>query len=90
MLFRSLIGMRLLQGIFAAVPLTNGGAIVADMVRQEERGFAMAMLTLGVLMGPVIGPVTGGFLAAAKGWRWVFWIIAIVVRPAFPPFNPRH
>jgi multidrug resistance protein len=74
-----LIGMRLLQGIFAAVPLTNGGAIVADMVRQEERGFAMAMLTLGVLMGPVIGPVTGGFLAAAKGWRWVFWLISIVV-----------
>jgi multidrug resistance protein len=74
-----LIGMRLLQGIFAAVPLTNGGAIVADMVRQEKRGFAMAMLTLGVLMGPVIGPVTGGFLAAAKGWRWVFWLISIVV-----------
>lgn len=74
-----LIGMRLLQGIFAAVPLTNGGAIVADMVKQEQRGFAMAMLTLGVLMGPVIGPVTGGFLAAAKGWRWVFWLIAIVM-----------
>jgi len=32
----------------------------------------MAMLTLGVLMGLVVGPVTGGFLAAAKGWRWVF------------------
>jgi hypothetical protein len=30
-----LIGMRLLQGIFAAVPLTNGGAIVADMIKQE-------------------------------------------------------
>lgn len=68
-----LIGMRLLQGIFAAVPLTNGGAIVADMVKQEQRGFAMAMLTLGVLMGPVIGPVTGGFLAAAKGWRCRSW-----------------
>jgi multidrug resistance protein len=68
-----LIGMRLLQGIFAAVPLTNGGAIVADMVKQEERGFAMAMLILGVLIGPVIGPVTGGFLAAAKGWRCRCW-----------------
>ena len=84
-----LIGMRLLQGIFAAVPLTNGGAIVADMIRQEKRGFAMAMLTLGVLMGPVIGPVTGGFLAAAKGWRWVFWLIAIVVSPSCPAFNVR-
>jgi multidrug resistance protein len=84
-----LIGMRLLQGIFAAVPLTNGGAIVADMIRQEKRGFAMAMLTLGVLMGPVIGPVTGGFLAAAKGWRWVFWLIAIVVSPSCHTFKVR-
>jgi MFS family permease len=26
----------------------------------------------------VIGPVAGGFLSQAKGWRWVFWILAIV------------
>jgi multidrug resistance protein len=74
-----LIGFRLLQGIFAAVPLTNGGGVIADIVRQEERGFALAMFTLGLLTGPVIGPVAGGFLAAAKGWRWAFWISAILV-----------
>lgn len=74
-----LIGMRLLQGVFASVPLTNGGGIIADMVIQEDRGFAMAMFTLGTLLGPVIGPVSGGFLAAAKGWRWVFWLITILV-----------
>jgi MFS family permease len=74
-----LIGMRFMQGTFAAAQLTNGGAIIADMVRQEERGFAMAMYTLGLLLGPSVGPVAGGFLAAAKGWRWVFWVIAIVV-----------
>jgi multidrug resistance protein len=74
-----LIGMRLLQGIFAAAPLTNGGAIIADMVKQEERGFAMAMFTLGMLLGSVVGPVCGGFLAADKGWRWVFWVISIFV-----------
>jgi multidrug resistance protein len=75
----TLIGMRLLQGIFAAAPLTNGGAIIADMVKQEERGFAMAMFTLGMLLGSVIGPVCGGFLAADKGWRWIFWVISIFV-----------
>ena len=74
-----LIGMRLLQGIFASVPLTNGGGVIADTVHQEERGFAMSMFTLGVLLGPVIGPVAGGFLAASKGWRWVFWVISMVV-----------
>ncbi|TVY47732.1 Efflux pump [Lachnellula occidentalis] len=72
-----LIGFRLMQGIFGSVPLTNAGGVIADMVRQEVRGFAMAMFTFGVLLGPVIGPVSGGFLSAAKGWRWVFWVLAM-------------
>ncbi|TVY89012.1 Efflux pump [Lachnellula willkommii] len=42
-----LIGFRLLQGIFGSVPLTNAGGVIADMVRQEVRGFAMAMFTFG-------------------------------------------
>ena len=75
-----LIGFRLVQGIFAAVSLTNGGGIIADTVRQEERGFALAMFTLALLAGPTIGPVCGGFLAAATGWRWTFWLSAIIVR----------
>ena len=84
-----LIGMRLLQGTFASSSLTNGGAIIADMVRQEERGFAMAMYTLGILLGPSVGPVAGGFLAAAKGWRWIFWLVSILVRvaPVLVPFQ---
>jgi multidrug resistance protein len=76
----TLIGMRLLQGIFAAVPLTNGGGVIADTVKQEERGFALALFTLGLLAGPVVGPVIGGFLSAAKGWRWAFWLCDILVR----------
>jgi multidrug resistance protein len=76
-----LIGMRLLQGIFASCPLTNGGGIIADMVRQEERGFAMSMFTLGTIFGPIIGPVAGAFLCSAKDWRWVFWVITMLVSP---------
>ena len=29
------------------------------------------------LLGPVIGPVCGGFLAQAEGWRWIFWVLSI-------------
>ncbi|KAF2841385.1 putative MFS multidrug transporter, partial [Patellaria atrata CBS 101060] len=79
----TLVAYRLLQGIFAAVPLTNGGGIIADMVRQEERGFALAMFTLGLLFGSVVGPVGGGYLAAAEGWRWVFWVQAILIGIVF-------
>jgi predicted MFS family arabinose efflux permease len=29
-------------------------------------------------LGPIIGPVIGGPLAAAAGWRWVFWLLTIL------------
>lgn len=73
----SLIAFRFLSGVFGSCPLTNGGGSIADMVRQESRGAAMAAFSLGPLIGPIIGPVAGGFLTAAKGWRWVFWVLVI-------------
>ncbi|KAG9247578.1 cycloheximide resistance protein [Calycina marina] len=74
-----LIGMRLLQGTFAAVPLTNGGGIIADMVRQEERGFAMGVFTTGTLIGPIVGPIAGALLSSVKSWRWIFYVIAMAL-----------
>ncbi|OLN96948.1 putative transporter C1529.01-like protein 10 [Colletotrichum chlorophyti] len=74
----SLIGFRLLAGIFGSAPLTNGGGSIADMIRQEKRGAAMAIFSIGPLLGPIVGPVAGGFLSESAGWRWVFWLIVIV------------
>ena len=74
-----LIGWRFLQGTFGSCPLTIGGGTISDMIIQEKRGGVMAIWALGPLMGPVIGPVAGGYLAQAKGWRWVFWVIAMAV-----------
>lgn len=45
---------------------------------QEKRGSVIAIYALGPLLSPVIGPVVGGYLTAAKGWRWVFWVLTIV------------
>lgn len=77
-----LIGFRLVAGIFGSCPLTIGGGTIADMIRQEKRGGAIAIWALGPLLGPVIGPVAGGFVSQSLGWRWVFWILAIVVSHA--------
>ncbi len=33
---------------------------------------------LGPLLGPCIGPVAGGYLIAAAGWRWVCWLLVIL------------
>lgn len=73
----TLIVFRFLSGIFGSCPLTNGGGSISDMIRQEKRAVAMSAFSIGPLLGPIIGPVAGGFLAAAKGWRWVFWVLAI-------------
>ncbi|KAK1757152.1 bicyclomycin resistance protein [Echria macrotheca] len=74
----ALIVFRFFSGAFGACPLTNGGGTIADMITQEKRAGAMAAFSIGPLLGPIIGPVAGGFLAEAKGWRWVFWLLAIL------------
>lgn len=39
----------------------------------------MALFSVGALIGPVLGPVAGGFLTEAAGWRWTFWLMVIIV-----------
>ena len=73
----ALLVFRFLAGIAGSCPLTIGGGSIADMIKQEKRGGAMAIFALGPLLGPVIGPVAGGYLSEDEGWRWVFWVIAI-------------
>ncbi|KAF2264518.1 MFS general substrate transporter [Lojkania enalia] len=37
----------------------------------------MAMYSLGILFGPVLGPICGGFIAQRAGWHWDFWVVFI-------------
>ncbi|CAI6093675.1 unnamed protein product [Clonostachys chloroleuca] len=74
----SLLVFRLFAGISGSGPVTLGAGSVADMFAREERGVAMAIYGLGPLLGPVIGPIAGGYISQAQGWRWVFWLLAIV------------
>lgn len=59
--------------------LHNGkwGASFGDMIPQERRAAYMSVFIMGPILGPVAGPIGGGFLASAKGWHWVFWLVAI-------------
>lgn len=69
---------RFISGFAGAAPLTIGGGTIADCIPLQKRGLATSLFGLGPLLGPVIGPVVGGFLSAALGWRWTFWLVAIL------------
>ncbi|KAI0172196.1 MFS general substrate transporter [Hypoxylon sp. FL1284] len=73
-----LMAFRLLMGLAGAVPITIGSGSIADVMPVEKRGGAMAAWALGPLLGPCIGPIAGGYLIQAAGWRWVYWLIVIL------------
>jgi DHA2 family multidrug resistance protein len=65
---------RLLQGVFGAALVPLSQAIMADAYPPEDRGKAMAIWGLGVVVGPVAGPTLGGWLTEVASWRWTFYI----------------
>jgi DHA2 family multidrug resistance protein len=69
-----IVAFRLLQGVFGAALVPLSQAIMTDAYPVEERGKAMAIWGLGVMVGPVLGPTLGGWLTDVAGWRWTFYI----------------
>lgn len=74
-----LVGFRVLQGVVAAAPPAVGGGVIGDMFEPRERGRATAVYGFGMLMGPMVGPVVGGYVTQRLGWRWVCWVVTISV-----------
>lgn len=65
---------RLLQGISGAALVPLSQAVLFDINPPENHGKAMAMWGIGVTLGPVLGPLLGGWLTEDYSWRWVFFI----------------
>ncbi|KAF5496928.1 Efflux pump radE [Colletotrichum siamense] len=73
-----LMAFRLLMGVSGSVPTTVGVGSVVDVMKPEKRGRAISLWAIGPLLGPALGPIAGGYLIEAAGWRWVYWILAIL------------
>jgi MFS transporter, DHA2 family, multidrug resistance protein len=69
-----IVAFRLLQGLFGAALVPIAQSILLDIYTPEERGSAMALFGVSVMVGPVLGPVIGGYLTDQFSWRWVFYI----------------
>ncbi|KEF63648.1 uncharacterized protein A1O9_01626 [Exophiala aquamarina CBS 119918] len=73
----TLLVLRFLAGTFGSSPLTNAGGVIADMFQANERGLALSIFAAAPFLGPVIGPIVGGFSSQALGFRFLEGLMAI-------------
>ncbi|MFK0571115.1 DHA2 family efflux MFS transporter permease subunit [Endozoicomonas sp.] len=69
-----MVVFRILQGAFGASVIPLAQSILVQTYSRAERGKAMAMFSIGVMVGPILGPVVGGTITEHLDWRWVFYI----------------
>jgi DHA2 family multidrug resistance protein len=87
---------RLLQGMAGAALVPLSQSTLLDAYSVEERGSAMAIWGVGVMLGPIMGPTLGGWLTDNYSWHWVFLInlpigiITVLGMLAFMTETPRH
>jgi EmrB/QacA subfamily drug resistance transporter len=88
----ALIGARILQGLGGGGLMVSAFAIIGELFEPRDRakyqGYSSAVFTLS----SVLGPVGGGYITEAFGWRWVFLVnlpIAIVILAIIAVTMPR-
>jgi DHA2 family multidrug resistance protein len=69
-----MVMFRLLQGIFGAALVPLSQSVMLDIYPSDQRGQAMALWGMGVMLGPIMGPTLGGWLTDSFNWRWVFFV----------------
>ncbi|WP_299798312.1 DHA2 family efflux MFS transporter permease subunit [Ramlibacter sp.] len=70
----AIVAARLLQGIFGAALVPLSQAVLLDINPPHKVGQAMAIWGAGIMVGPILGPMMGGWLTENFDWRWVFFI----------------
>jgi DHA2 family multidrug resistance protein len=69
-----MVAFRAIQGISGAFLVPLAQATLFDINPREKHGQAMALFGGGIMIGPILGPVLGGWLTDSYNWRWVFLV----------------
>jgi len=72
----SLIGFRILQGLGGGMVMPAGMTILTRAAGPQRLGRVMAVMGVPMLLGPILGPILGGWLVEDFSWRWIFFINA--------------
>ena len=90
------MAFRLLQGMCGAALVPLSQSVMLDAYPIEQRGQAMGIWGVGVMLGPIMGPTLGGWLTENYSWHWVFLvnlpvgILTVVGLLAFMDETKRH
>ncbi|KAI5458807.1 major facilitator superfamily domain-containing protein [Mariannaea sp. PMI_226] len=76
--YPALLVLRCIQSCGSSATIALGSATAADMVTRAERGKYLGYASMGVTLGPALGPVVGGLLDEYLGWRSIFWFLTIL------------
>jgi DHA2 family multidrug resistance protein len=69
-----MVVFRAVQGVAGAFLVPLAQATLFDINPPENYGQAMALFGGGIMIGPILGPVLGGWLTDSYNWRWVFLV----------------
>lgn len=72
--FAMLVATRVLQGFGGAMMTPVGRLILLRSFPRRELVTAMTYATLPAIIGPMIGPLLGGFFTTYSSWRWIFYV----------------
>eukprot|EP01112_Ceratiomyxa_fruticulosa_P007562 TRINITY_DN1967_c0_g2_i1.p1 TRINITY_DN1967_c0_g2~~TRINITY_DN1967_c0_g2_i1.p1 ORF type:complete len:525 (+),score=72.02 TRINITY_DN1967_c0_g2_i1:262-1836(+) len=73
-----LVIFRALQGVVIAGILPTGQSSIGDIYPLHQRGMALGLYTIPLLVGPILGPLVGGGLSQSLGWRSTFVALLIL------------
>jgi len=71
---QSLVFFRVLQGLGGGALQPISQAILLETFPPHQHGMAMAIFGIGIMFGPIIGPLMGGWITDNWSWHWIFYI----------------
>ena len=69
-----MVTFRIMQGAFGASVIPLAQSTMVQIYPANQRGKAMALFSVGILLGPILGPTVGGIITENMDWRWIFYV----------------
>jgi DHA2 family multidrug resistance protein len=91
-----MVAFRALQGVAGAFIAPLSQSFMLDATRPSRHPQIMAIWGMGIMIGPILGPILGGWLTETANWRWVFFvnlpvgIASLAILIAYLPKRPQR